>query len=236
VRVSASLVIFGCLAFGQASADAVDRIQPGTSAVSPVTRIQPGTLATSPVATDDFPLATPVEAVESNVVREPLDFRGKTDYFMKAVTSQEAVGRIAFTSALKQLGGSDFGGGIGGFSETYASKYASHLTKRSIQFGIGAVRGEEPRFVRSGKEGFWARTGFVLSRTVLVDMDNGGTSIAMGKLAGSFGSGALSAYWQPGNPDPWKRGLSTLGTSMAGDAAMRMVREFWPEIKSLFKR
>jgi hypothetical protein len=116
------------------------------------------------------------------------------------------------------------------------ARYAEHITKRTIQFGIGAARGEDPRFYRSGKSGTWSRVAFQLKRTVTVQMDNGGTSLAVGKLAGTFGANAISAYWDPRRPEPLKHGLTSTGVNLAGDLGIRMVREFWPDLKRLFTR
>jgi hypothetical protein len=185
--------------------------------------------------TEDFPLATPVAAVEAPVA--PLDLKAKRDYFLKATFSPEAIGRIAFTSGFGQLGGSDtYGTGMGGWGHRVGARYAEHVTKKTIMFGIGALRGEDPRFFRSNKDGFWARTAFQLKRTVTVQMDNGGTSVAVGKLAGTFGSNAISAYWDPRRPDPLKHGLTSTGINLGSDLATRMVREFWPDLKRLFRR
>jgi hypothetical protein len=123
----------------------------------------------------------------------PLDTRGKFDYYLKSLTSQESLSRIGLTTGLRQITG-----GEGSYSEVLGARYAEHVTKRTVQFGIGALRGEDPRFRRSGEQGFWNRTKFVLSRTVLTDMDNGGTSIAAGRLTGSFTANTLARYWTPG--------------------------------------
>jgi hypothetical protein len=195
-------------------------------------QIMPGTLPSelpAEPATDYFPLATPIEAAPN---APPLDFHGKVDYFIKSVSSPEPVARIALMSGFKSLGGAS----RRSYAENFASRYAEHLTKRTVQFGIGALRGEDPRFHRSGQEGFWARTGFVLSRTVLTDMDNGGTSIAAGRLTGTFVGNTLANYWTPNRPDPIANGLQNAGVSLAGDLGIRMVREFWPDIKRVFRR
>jgi hypothetical protein len=33
-----------------------------------------------------------------------------------------------------------------------------------------------------------------------------------------------------------KQGAADMGVNLAGDLGMRMVREFWPDIKKIFKR
>ena len=211
-------------AVATASADAAEPKSAAAPATDPIEKL-----------TEDFPLATPVPAVQSPVA--PLDLKGKRDYFLKSAFSPEAIGRIAFTSGFSQIGGSDkWGSGMGGWGHRVGARYAEHLTKRSIQFGIGALRGEDPRFFRSNEEGFWARTAFQLKRTVTVQMDNGGTSVAVGKLVGTFGANALSSYWDPRRPDPLKNGLTSTGINLGSDFATRMLREFWPDLKRMFKR
>jgi hypothetical protein len=195
-------------------------------ALSAQARIQPGTLP-SDVREDDFPLATPVEAV--NPGSPALDLHGKFDYYIKSVSSAEIIGRLVLSTS---LGRAD----RGSYMENFAGRYAETLTRRTVQFGIGALRGEDPRFHRSGKEGFWPRTAFVLSRTVLTDMDSGTTSVAAGRLVGNFTGNALSSFWAHGDPNPWKHGLTGTGVNLAGDLGMRMVREFWPDLKHAFKK
>jgi hypothetical protein len=195
-------------------------------ALSAQAPIQPGTLP-SDLEKDDFPLATPVAVAGPGAT--PLDLKGKANYYLKSITSPESVGRLMLTT---EIGGADQGRSL---AETFAGRYAEHVTKRTVQFGIGALRGEDPRFRRSGKEGFLARAGFVLSRTVLTDMDNGGTSIAAGRLVGSFAGNTLSSYWDPSHPNPLKNGLTGTGVNLASDLGMRMLREFWPDLKRSFK-
>jgi hypothetical protein len=67
-------------------------------------------------------------------------------------------------------------------------------------------------------------------------MDDGSTSVAVGRLAGFTGANLASAYWHPSNPTPWKHTLSNTGVNLAGDVGMRMIREFWPDIKRKFKK
>jgi hypothetical protein len=183
----------------------------------------------------DFPLATPQSVADTSPT--PLDFQGKVGYFMRSAFSPQSLGRMVFTTGLSQLGGNDvWGGGFDGFQDHLQARYYEHLTRRGIQFAVAVARGEDPRFYRSQKEGFWDRTKFVLSRTVLTQMDDGSTSIAVGRLAGFAGGNLASAYWRPDHPEPWKHTLSNTGVNIGGDIAMRMVREFWPDIKRTFRK
>jgi hypothetical protein len=196
-------------------------------------QIQPGQL---PIREPDFPLATPVEAVQG--IPAPLDFSGKTDYFFKSAFSPETLGRVGLTTSLGQIGGVDeeWGSGAGAYGRRLRNNYVRHLVSSSVRYGIGAARGEDPRFYRSGKEGFLPRAKFVLSRTFLVQMDNGTTSVAVGRIAGSFAGNSVAAFMRPGSHNTWSDGLTRTGISLGSDIGVRMLREFWPDIKRKFRR
>ncbi|HYP05349.1 MAG TPA: hypothetical protein VER03_03870 [Bryobacteraceae bacterium] len=184
----------------------------------------------------DFPLATPVEAVQGQP--EALTLKGKTDYFLKSAFSAEALGRVALTTSIGQIGGAseEWGTGSSAYGRRLGARYASHFVTRGVRYGVGALHGEDPRFYRSGKEGFKARAGFVLSRTFLVQMDDGATSIAAGRIAGALAGNTLQSYMRENPKDALRNGLTNAGISIGTDTAVRMVREFWPDIKKAFRR
>jgi hypothetical protein len=167
----------------------------------------------------------------------PLTVGEKAKYYLRAYEPQDFV-RSAFWAGIAHAGNSpeEWGGGIHGYNRRFASRFATHAVRRSIQFGIGAVRKEDPRFLSSGKTGFWARTGYVLSRTVLVRHDDGHDTVAAGRLVGAFGAGLISNTWQPSTRNSVGDGLVRGATTLAGDAVMRMCAEFWPDIKRIFRR
>jgi hypothetical protein len=105
-----------------------------------------------------------------------------------------------------------------------------------VRYGIGVLRGEDPRYYKSGKEGFWARTGFVASRSFVTKMDDGSTSVAVGRLGGTVASNMVQYYMRPYGNDPIKNSLANAGVGLSTDFAKNMVREFWPDIKRLFKK
>jgi hypothetical protein len=199
-------------------------------------QIQPGQLPLVSESEPDFPLATPVSAVQGQA--EPLSFKGKTNYFLKSAFSAETLGRVGLTTSIGQIAGvsEDWGTGGASYGRRLRNNYTRHLVSSGVRYGIGAARGEDPRFYRSGKNGFLARTGFVFSRTFVVQMDDGSKSVALGRLAGSFTGNTLAEYMRPHTQDPWQTGLTRTAFGIGSDMGMRMIREFWPDIRRKFKR
>lgn len=194
---------------------------------------KPGQISLS---TPDFPLSTPVAAAKPTSA--PLDFRGKTDYFLKSAFSYETLGRVALTTSLGQAIGTsdDWGTGGSAYGRRIGANYARHFISSGVRYGIGAARGEDPRFYHSGKQGFRARAGFVLSRSFVVQMDDGSTSVAAGRLVGSFTGHALTAQLRAVENNRWRIGLVNTAIGISSDAAIRMAREFWPDLKRKFRR
>lgn len=170
---------------------------------------------------------------------QPLTLKGKTDYFLQTTFSPGTLGRVGMIASLGHIGGAadeEWGTGSAAYSRRLGSRYADHLVSRTMRYGIGAMRGEDPRFYRSGKEGFLPRTGFVLSRTFVVKMDNGSTSVAVGRLAGRFAGDVTGVYLRYAPTDPLRTSLTNSVIGLGGDIGVRMIGEFWPEIKRAFRR
>ena len=169
---------------------------------------------------------------------EPLTLKGKTDYYLKSAFSPEALGRVGLMNSIGAIGGvsQDWGAGSSAYGRRLGTRYASHFLGSTVRYGVGALHGEDPRFYRSGKEGVKARVGFVLGRTFVTQMDDGTTSIAAGRLVGTFASNTLQSYMRERNDDPIRNGMLNAGISIGTDVAFRMVREFWPDIKKKFRK
>jgi hypothetical protein len=197
-------------------------------------QVQPGQ---NPLDTQPrFPLATPVEAVKGEA--DPLTLAGKTDYWIKSAVSPESLTRVALFSLPGTIGGinEEWGTGTGGYTRRLASRYAGHFAGSTVRYGIGVIRGEDPRYYKSGKEGLWARTGFAVSRSFVTKMDDGSTSVAVGKLAGTVSSNIVQTHMRPYGQDPFKTAILNSGVGLTSDIGKNIVREFWPDIKRLFKK
>lgn len=167
----------------------------------------------------------------------PLTLREKARYYRSAYEPQDFV-RSAFWSAIAQWRDTtpEWGQGMKGYGRRFGSRLATHAIRRSLQFGIGAIRREDPRYIGSGKTGKWDRTKYVLSRTFLVRNDSGEDTVAAGRLIGAFGAGLITNAWKPPSSNSIADGFQRGGMTIGGDVIMNMLQEFWPEIRSGFFR
>ena len=122
--------------------------------------------------------------------------------------------------------------GFDGYGLRVANRIGTRLVRRSVRLGFELLRHEDPRFFRSGRTGFWARTKQVLlMQSLYVKTDDGGQTIAVGRIAGAMAAAQIAQAWQPDSRDGFGHNLRRGGWVLAGDAGARMLREFWPDIK-----
>jgi hypothetical protein len=70
-----------------------------------------------------------------------------------------------------------------------------------------------------------------VSRVVVTRKDNGSDGLNKSKLLGAFASSALSnAYYPDERNNGWNATMVRAGSNIGTDAAMNLLREFWPDV------
>ena len=124
-----------------------------------------------------------------------------------------------------------------GFGKRYGIRLTSVATSNTMEAGLGAIWGEDPRYVRSSDEAFKSRLGHVFLLTLSARNREGELRPAYARYIAIPGSNYLSNTWRAdsvsNSSDAWERsGYAILG-KLAGNAWS----EFWPDIKhKVFKK
>jgi hypothetical protein len=119
------------------------------------------------------------------------------------------------------------------FEKRIGSLYGQFLIGSLIEDRVKAVHPEDTRYVRLSTGYFFRRTGHVVTRTFLAGTPGGGRTPAYSLLANSYGSWAIATLWSPRELRT-PRSIAERGT--AGMGAANLVREFWPDLKSVFRK
>lgn len=168
----------------------------------------------------------------------PLSFHQRLERFQSSLLGPGPIAKSLFTAGLKQWtdSPSEWGQGSAGYSRRFTYRYGVRVAANSLEFGIGSLIGEDPRYFRSEKTGL-ARVGHAVKSTFVAPSDAGGTRFAYARMAGIVGGAALSNAWYPDRYRTVGSTLERAGFSIAGDVAGNLLREFWPDIKrKVFKR
>jgi hypothetical protein len=152
-------------------------------------------------------------------------------------------------AAIDQANDSEPGYGQGWVG--YAKRYGATAGDSIIEnFMVGAVFSsalhQDPRFYQSGRGGFFARSGYAMSRIVVTRSDSGHAQFNYSEVFGSAVAAAISTYsYHPGstyistptNPHLFVASNRTLSntasvwaTQVALDTVTILVKEFWPDV------
>ena len=126
----------------------------------------------------------------------------------------------------------EWGSGLAGLGRRYASAFGQHLVNVSVHFGLAKALHEDLKYHPSEMPGFGPRVKHALVSTVYVRKTNSeGETPATSRFAGALAGGFVSKTWQPARFHTFAGGMSSAGISLAVDAGVNVLREFWPEIR-----
>lgn len=186
----------------------------------------------------DIPRASiPIPGIRpSHVWTEP--FQPMTNKEKVRVELLSAFGPVSMGTALasaaldhRQTDPEEWGQGWGPFGQRFGSRMGTRLIRRGIRHGLSVIRDEDPRFFRSGAQGFWPRFQNQLKQTAVVRTDSGGTTFAAGRIVGAMAAAQISQVWTPPSRDGVGVNMARGGMVLLTDLGVRTLREFWPEIR-----
>ena len=101
----------------------------------------------------------------------------------------------------------------------------------AIEAGVGALWGEEPRYVPSGRKGIWPRARYAIKTSVLAQRPDGHLAPAWGRYAGNVFNNLIENTWLPPSATtPGQTALrAVLGllSRLGGNAW----EEYWPDVR-----
>jgi len=129
-----------------------------------------------------------------------------------------------------------------GFAERFGRRELNVAVSHGVEGGLGAIWGEEPRYVRLGdRSGLWRRVGYSLLIVVAAQRRNGGLAPAWGRYSGNVASKALESISLPSESSGFgETAKRTAEGYLMGNAVGNLLGEFGPDlgswVKSRFRR
>ena len=130
----------------------------------------------------------------------------------------------------------EWGRGGSGIAKRYAQREADVAISNTIEAGLGALWGEDPRYIPSGRKGVWPRARYAIKTVFLAQRRNGSLKPAWGRYAGNVVNNLIENTWLPPSvttpgQTAWRSGLGMLGR-LGGNAW----EEFWPDVARHFTK
>ena len=119
---------------------------------------------------------------------------------MRETASPLTLGGGVFNAAFSQVTNTDpkYGTNGAAFAERFAASIADIATQNFFgDFVVASALHEDPRYFRKGEgHSLWSRTGYAISRALVIRQDSGGNTFNYDNVVGSaLGSGFSNLYY-----------------------------------------
>ena len=211
--------------------------QPASGAQSSPPAASTSTLAdnTAKPASPTLPVpeAAAIQPAQPGQIYQPLTSHQKFMIFMHSTYDPTTFANAALDAGIGQGTGEhpDYGQGADGFGKRYGAALASSESGVFFsRFFLPTLLHQDPRYFQLGKGSFKTRAAYAVSRAFVTRTDSGGKAFNTSHVLGVALSIALSNAYVPENERGFDRTFIRIGNAIASDAALNILREYWPEV------
>jgi hypothetical protein len=122
-----------------------------------------------------------------------------------------------------------------GFGKRYLEREADVAISNSLEAGVGALWGEDPRYFRSHLRG-WARVRYAMKTVLLAPRRDGTLAPAWGRLAGNTVNNVIENAWLPSSATTAGQTTIRSAEGLLGRLIGNMWEEFWPDVETHLSR
>lgn len=163
---------------------------------------------------------------------QPLTQHDRNHLYFKTMTNPLGFLKAAASGGIDQANDKppEWEQGAFGYGKRFANILGQYSIQRTVSFGLGSALHEDNRYFNSGKHGFWPRTGYALSSSILARHDDGSRFVSVSQLGGVAAGAFVSRLWQPPSQSSAGDGAVSFGLTMASNTAFSVVKEFLPDL------
>jgi hypothetical protein len=200
-------------------------------------QLMPGTL-TSTTKTDSFDGASSssldAAATSSSDARQPINGKERIQWVVQTTVGPEGLAGELFGAGWDTLlnnAPKEYGTHWQGFGDRVGMSVAGNAVSNTMEAGLGAVWGEDPRYFRDGAGSFGHRLGHAAKMTFLAENRDGKEMPAYARFIAVPGSNFLSNAWRASGDDDVNRASIRTGIGFVGRFGSNVFDEFWPDFK-----
>jgi hypothetical protein len=127
-----------------------------------------------------------------------------------------------------------------GLPARFGHREADVTVSNGVEAGLGAIWGEEPRYVpmgRADRASVASRLGYALLTVVAAERRDGHLAPAWGRYAGNLASSALDAFWLPADLTGWQHAaVRSTEAMLIGRSVANLWDEFRPDLLAVTAR
>ncbi len=227
-----ALTLLPLVAAAQIPADA----QPGPEPIARARAAVAPTLAPEPPASEPPP-TTP--APLSAVAYRPVSGRERIDWTVVGTIGPRSLGVGVIAASWNTAWNSpeEWEQGWSGWGKRYLQREADVAISNSMEAGLGALWGEDPRYIPSGRKGIWPRARYAMKTVLLAQRPDGRLAPAWGRYAANTLNNVIENAWLPPSATTARSTTVRSVNGFLGRLVGNLWDEFWPDARRLvFKR
>jgi hypothetical protein len=113
-----------------------------------------------------------------------------------------------------------------GFGDRYGMRLTGVVTGNAMEAGLGALWGEDPRYVRATGQGFGGRVKQIVRMTFVA-----GNRPAYARYIATAGNNFLSNTWREKSEADTEHAVQRIAWGFLGRMASNAFAEFWPSVR-----
>lgn len=118
-----------------------------------------------------------------------------------------------------------------GFAKRYGMRFTAVASSHAMEAGLGAMWGEDPRYIREPERSFGARVRHVIAMTFTAAHRDAQLRPAYARFLAVPGSNFLSNTWRVSSDATSPRALRRTATGFLDRMATNAFHEFWPDVR-----
>jgi len=205
------------------------------SAVFGQQQVLPGTVASTAAPDPNAPAASSYNAASSSSsdARRSIDARERIQWVLKSTFGPASLAAGLFSAGW----GTEFnhprtyGPHWEGFGDRYGMRLSGLALSNTMEAGLGAAWGEDPRYPRDPGAPFIDRLGHAAKMTFLAQDRNGGLMPAYARFIAIPSSNFISNAWRAPGDDTAGNAAVRIGLGFFGRFGSNTFDEFWPDVK-----
>lgn len=170
---------------------------------------------------------------------EPLSAHQKFNLFLHRTYSPYTFASAAAEATWAQIWAQwpEYGGGMQGWGKRFGATLADTESRRFIQtFLLSTVLHQDPRYFYSKKKGFFPRGWYAATRVLVTREDDGYNAFNASEFLGALFTSSLQNAYYPQHERSLGDTMNRFGGALGSDATSNILREFWPDIRRIFRK
>jgi len=196
-------------------------------------KVMPGTLASTAVPESDTETSSfNASSSSSSDALRPITAQERINWVVKGTIGPEGLAGELFGAGWDTLVNSPktYGTHWQGFGDRLGMSVAGNAVSNTMEAGLGAIWGEDPRYTRDPGAPFSHRLGHVVRMTFMAQDRDGQVRLAYARFIAIPGSNFISNSWRAPGDDTAGNAAVRMGLGFFSRFGSNTFDEFWPDV------